>query len=254
MEQSITEYTVYTETELRQLDNLQQPANFGSGLWPEFMLNDPIANRYWDEMHDLYGDFQLYLLDGETFIGRIKSIPIHFAGEFSELPDEGWDWAFENGIQCHHNHQKPNMLCALEISILPEYRGRGLSRVALNLMRFNAQKYKFDTLIAPVRPNRKYKFPKLPMDEYIQRRREDGLLFDDWLRVHERAGATIAKVASRSMTIRGNVSEWETWTGLDFPKSDSYRVPQALSLVEIDLEADEGIYIEPNVWMIHSLG
>ena len=31
----------------------------------------------------------------------------------------------------------------------------------------------------------------------------------------------------------------------------AYVVPGALALVEIDRERDEGLYLEPNVWMIH---
>ena len=37
-----------------------------------------------------------------------------------------------------------------------------------------------------------------------------------------------------------------------FPDSGSYVVPGALVPVEIDLERDEGLYREPNVWMVHA--
>jgi hypothetical protein len=38
-----------------------------------------------------------------------------------------------------------------------------------------------------------------------------------------------------------------------FPESGSYVVPEALVTVDIDREADRGLYVEPNVWMHHRL-
>jgi hypothetical protein len=55
------------------------------------------------------------------------------------------------------------------------------------------------------------------------------------------------------MRIPGTVAQWEDWTGLAFPESGWYVVPGALVPVEIDRERDEGLYVEPNVWMVHSL-
>jgi hypothetical protein len=87
--------------------------------------------------------------------------------------------------------------------------------------------------------------------EAIGWRRDDGTHVDPWLRTHERIGAEIVKVASRSFTVAGTVAEWEEWTGMAFPESGTYVVPGALVPVEIDRERDEGLYVEPNVWMVH---
>jgi hypothetical protein len=73
------------------------------------------------------------------------------------------------------------------------------------------------------------------------------------LRTHERFGGAIVKVARRSMVIPGTVADWEKWTGMLFPESGPYVVPGALVPVEIDVEHDEGVYVEPNVWMHHRL-
>ncbi len=53
------------------------------------------------------------------------------------------------------------------------------------------------------------------------------------------------------MVISGTVGEWEQWTGMAFPESGRYVVPEALDLVEIDREQDTGRYREPNLWMRH---
>jgi hypothetical protein len=82
-------------------------------------------------------------------------------------------------------------------------------------------------------------------------RRPDGVLFDPWLRTHERLGAEILKVAPESVRVAGTIAEWEQWAEMAFPETRSYVVPGALVPVEIDLERDEGLYLEPNVWMRH---
>ena len=40
---------------------------------------------------------------------------------------------------------------------------------------------------------------------------------------------------------------------MEFPESGAYVVPGALVPVEIDREAYQGVYVEPNVWMQHRL-
>jgi hypothetical protein len=50
------------------------------------------------------------------------------------------------------------------------------------------------------------------------------------------------------------MAEWEEWAQMTFPETGAYVVPGALVPVEIDYERDEGIYVEPNVWMVHPSG
>ena len=54
-----------------------------------------------------------------------------------------------------------------------------------------------------------------------------------------------------SLTVRGTVSDWETWTNLAFPESGLYVVAGALQPVVIDRERDLGRYEDPNIWMRH---
>jgi hypothetical protein len=55
------------------------------------------------------------------------------------------------------------------------------------------------------------------------------------------------------MRVLGTVAEWEEWAGMTFPETGSYVVPGALVPIEVDRERDQGLYVEPNVWMVHSL-
>ena len=72
------------------------------------------------------------------------------------------------------------------------------------------------------------------------------------MRVHARLGARIVKPCHEAMKITGTVADWEKWTGLRFPQSGRYVVPGALEPVNVNIEADRGTYVEPNVWMYHS--
>ena len=49
----------------------------------------------------------------------------------------------------------------------------------------------------------------------------------------------------------GTVEQWETWTGLLFPSTGHYVIPDGLSPLYIDREADLGTYTEPNIWVQH---
>ena len=120
-------------------------------------------------------------------------------------------------------------------------------------MRLLAHDVGLSSLIAPVRPTLKAKYPLIPIDDYVAWRTDDGHLFDPWLRVHERIGATMIGVASESMRISGSGDDWKTWTGLTFSTSGQYVDDGALAPVTFDEGADEGVYVESNVWMHHRL-
>jgi hypothetical protein len=111
----------------------------------------------------------------------------------------------------------------------------------------------FRHLVAPVRPKEKSKYPLISIDDYICWKTDEGLPFDAWLRVHARAGARIIKPCHEAMTIPGTRAQWEGWTGLKFPQSGEYYIRGALNPMKMDVERDEGVYVEPNVWMVHEL-
>ena len=181
-----------------------------------------------------------------------NAIPAAWDGDIASLPDGGVDAVVEAGFA--EGAPTPTVLCALQILIAPDYRGQGLSSRMIERMGEIGRQHGLETLIAPVRPNLKHRYPLAPIERYITWRRDDGAHVDPWLRTHERLGAEIVKVAPESMRVPGSVAEWEEWTEMAFPESDTYVVPGALVPVEIDRERDEGLYVEPNVWMVHPPG
>jgi hypothetical protein len=111
----------------------------------------------------------------------------------------------------------------------------------------------FKKLVAPVRPNQKSAYPLISIDGYIGWKTDEGLPFDAWVRVHVRVGGKIIKPCHEAMTIRGSRSDWESWTALKFPQNGEYVIPGGLNPMEINVENNEGVYVEPNVWMVHTL-
>jgi hypothetical protein len=127
-----------------------------------------------------------------------------------------------------------------------------VSTLAVQAMGEIARRHGLTSLIAPVRPSWKERYPLIPIERYAEWRRPDGLLFDPWMRVHERLGATVLKAEPHSLRITGTVVEWETWTAMSFPESGDYWFPSGLTTVRIDRAGDSGSYWEPNVWMHHA--
>jgi len=224
--------------------------------WPEFMLHDPLADRYWNDLFERFADYQFGLLDVETgkAVAMGNSLPLHWDGDPAALPEGGFDWVMEQAVLDHRAGLEPRTQCAIQIAILPEYRSRGLSTKMVQRMRGIAQEKGFIRLLAPVRPNQKNQYPLTSIDHYITWKTAEGLPFDAWMRVHARLGAEVIKPCHASMRIAGTVAEWEGWAGMKFPESGPYIIPGGLNPVDVDVEANVGLYIEPNVWMVHQIG
>jgi GNAT superfamily N-acetyltransferase len=230
-------------------------SGLATAAWPEFMLHDPVSDKLWSNLFTLFPEYQFALLDGST--GRAaamgNSLALNWDGSPEELPEGGWDWAFQQAVADHAQGLQPRTQCAIQIAVHPDYRSRGLSSDMVKIMREIGQKKGFTRLIAPVRPNQKSQFPLIDIDDYITWKNADGLPFDAWLRVHAHAGAKIVKACHHAMEIRGTRAEWQTWTGLEFPGSGKYVLPGGLVPMTMDIKSDLGIYIEPNVWTVHEL-
>lgn len=224
------------------------------GAWPSFMLRDPTAVLYYNVAHTLYPEYVLVAVDPaepERAVARAYAVPLCWTAD--ELPDGGWDRVIQTATLDRLTGTTPNLASALEICIRPDRRGDGVSAIMLDAMRRAMARLGHHTLVAPVRPNGKDRFPDLPMTEYAARTRPDGLPLDPWLRVHVRAGGEIERVAPRSMVITGSLAEWRQWTGLPFDTDGPVHVPGALAPTHCDVTHGQATYVEPNVWVRHRL-
>ncbi|MGW6277301.1 N-acetyltransferase [Kribbella sp. NPDC055071] len=223
------------------------------GVWPEFMIHDPIGNVFFGRVPDHFPDQCVVATDDGELIAHGRSIPFAFPTEIrAELPSGGWDRVLHWGFDDLREGRQTSVSSALEIVIRPSHLGSGLSHDLLAAMRAAVQAKGHTALYAPVRPNGKAD-PRQPMDEYVEQRRDDGLPVDPWLRVHVKAGGTIIGVAPRSMVITGTLPEWRRWTGLPFTETGDVLVPKALTPVHCDVTHNHAVYVEPNVWVRHDL-
>ncbi len=226
-------------------DLLGELWGFGDG-WPPFMLEDSVA-LLMSPLADRFPDLQLLLLDGDRCVGKVHAVAFGWDGAEESLPDRGWDEVLLRGSR----DTTPTAVSALEITIRPDVRGKGLSGIMLGALRDAVRGQGFADLFAPVRPSLKSAEPLLPMAEYAARVRDDGLPWDPWLRVHVRAGGRIVRVCPMSMMITGTLEQWRGWTGLPFDTGGEVLVPQALAPVIVSQTGGYAVYVEPNVWVRH---
>lgn len=223
----------------------------GASPWPEFLDHDAAVNVHWPSLYELVPEYQFAVLDGQELVAIGNSVPIGWDGDPRTLPPEGIDAVLASGIDRARRGMAATAASALMIVIRPDHLGRGLSAACVRAMASVVAAQGAVDLVAPVRPTHKHRYPLIPMEQYASWRRPDGTRFDPWLRVHERVGGEPIGVAPAAMTVRGSVREWEEWTGMTFPGSGSFVVPEGLVPVEIDIGRDEGRYVEPGFWMRH---
>jgi hypothetical protein len=148
----------------------------------------------------------------------------------------------------------PDAASALAIEIRTDHQGRGLSARTLQAMAAICAEHGLHRLIAPVRPSWKERYPTVPIERYAAWRREDGLPFDPWLRVHAcgwRRDPHARAAVDADHGDRGGVGGVD---GLAYPESGEYVFPRGLAPLRVDRERDRGVYFEPTSgWRIGRL-
>lgn len=223
--------------------------------WPEFIRHDLVGNAFYGRIARELPEYVQFAVDErDEVIAHAHSVPFAFAGEAADgLPSRGWDDILVRAFDDLRRGSEPDTVSAISIVVAPHAQGMGLSARMLTAMRDNAQERGFREVVAPVRPSAKHLEPLTPMEEYAFRVREDGLPVDPWLRVHVRAGAVIEAVAPASMTVCASLDDWRGWTGLPFDGAGPVEVPGALVPVHCVPEHGYAAYVEPNVWVRHTL-
>jgi hypothetical protein len=145
---------------------------------PEYNNHGDVLGRYWDRLTEERPEFQFHLLgDSAEILARVRSIPVRWDGRIEDLP-AGIDGAIARGF----DDGAATALCALVIMVPRDVQSRGLSTKALQAMCELARHHCLGSLIAPVRPSWKERYPLIPIERYASWRRADGLPFDPWMR------------------------------------------------------------------------
>jgi hypothetical protein len=222
-------------------------------VWPEFMLQSEIADAWWAKLFEWFPQYQVIAVENGEVVGGANCLPLSWNKPFNELPDEGWDWMMEYGCRGYENGDEPNTVSGIQIIVKKDRQGEGWSTKILEAVKVRVKAAGFQSLIIPIRPSQKHRYPLITMDDYAMWTREDGQPFDPWIRIHKRAGGTIESVCHKAMDIRGTAGQWKAWTGIEMKQKGEYVIPFALNPVSYDPETDSGVYIEPNIWISYEL-
>ncbi|PHM23339.1 GNAT family N-acetyltransferase [Xenorhabdus ehlersii] len=226
--------------------------------WPLFMNYDAVAEQHWHKLYEPgFNHFQKLAIlqqgNEERLIGLLNSIPFPWENRsLDQLPDEGWDAVFDAGVTARGKMQA-NLVSALSVTVDPAFRGKNIPALLINSLKQTARDEGLQGLVVPVRPSLKSQYPLQDFIEYCGWKNDKGESFDPWIRTHCRLGAKIIKPALRSMDIYGTLEQWQEWTGMKFPQSGEYVIPGGLVPLVVDVEKQMAYYIEPNLWMYHSL-
>ena len=223
-------------------------------VWPEYNQHGATLNHYWDQLYEVFPDWQFVLYDpgDETVLAEGHTIPVAWDGTDTGL-GPGIDATVAAAFELRAAGGRPTAVSALAAEIPPRHQRRGLAKVMLQAMAGLARDAGLAHLIAPVRPPLKDRYPIIPIERYARWTRPDGTPFDPWMRVQTQLGARIGPAIPRSLHIAGTVGDWESWTGMRFPETGDYVFPAGLATVHIDRDSDIGEYWEPNIWIIHDV-
>jgi GNAT superfamily N-acetyltransferase len=218
-------------------------------LWPTYNHHGNHTPTYFGALVPEHARFQLLCVDRRTdrLVARGRSIPFCWDGSLEDLP-AGIDAV---GLRAVESRSSATTLSALAAEVATNYQGQGLSSLLLQSMVDVARANGLDALVAPVRPSWKDRYPLIPIDRYAGWRREDGLPFDPWLRVHSRLGAHIVRPEARSLEITAPVTDWQEWIDMPLPDDGEYVFPEGLA--PLTVTGAIGSYWEPNIWMLHNI-
>jgi GNAT superfamily N-acetyltransferase len=229
-------------------------SDLSAEVWPEYNQHGETLNYYWDQLYEVFPDWQfvLYHRGDNVVLAEGHTIPVAWDGTDAGL-GPGIDATIEAGFRLRAAGGQATTVSALAAEIPPRHQGRRLASVMLRAMAGMARDAGLAHLIAPVRPNLKERYPTIPIERYAHWTRPDGSSFDPWIRMHTRLGARIGPAIPHSLHITGTVGQWESWTGMQFPETGDYVFPAGLATVHIDTDRDLGEYWEPNIWIIHEV-
>ncbi|WP_319524330.1 hypothetical protein [uncultured Desulfosarcina sp.] len=219
-----------------------------SQMWPAFLNH--ASDCRWKLLAEHFPGYQMLLVADKHPVAVGHTVPLAWNQSADGLPDSIEDTLL-SAIRRQEAGKPANTLAVLGVFVSADCQGNGLSTLMLTAVKQLANAQGFASMIVPVRPSSKTRYPLVSMKAYIARKRADGSPFDPTIRYHWNAGATVIKTAPRAMTVIGTVADWENWTEMRFVESGEYIVDGALKPVLIDLASDHGWYEDPFLWMHH---
>lgn len=220
-------------------------------LWPRFMAFNENASLYFAPWaFENYLDFAYIAIYEGAIVARAFTIPFDSTvNGRRELPNGGWDQLIRWGHEDTQLGRKRDTLCALDITVLPKYQGKGIAYQIIKELKKVVINKKYKGIVVPLRPSQKHLYPNMPFEDYVNQTANDGYPVDPWIRTHIRAGGLVVKVASYSMTVVGTIDQWEEWAKINIRSSGAVIVAGALNPLLVSLDHGSAVYVEPNLWI-----
>ncbi|MGZ0150803.1 hypothetical protein ACXJJ3_27340 [Kribbella sp. WER1] len=218
--------------------------------WPEFIFHDAEVPKYRDRRVQYFPQWEFYFVADDRLIAGCWGVPLAWDGTVADLPG-GFTDALARSVTSYEQGVVPNTFVLMAAAVRSDEQGQGHAGRVITAVRDHAVANGLPQVIAPVRPTLKSSYPLTPIETFMTWTRPDGLPLDPWLRTHVRLGATLLAPAPASQTMTGSVADWESWTKMRFPSTGTYTIPAGLTTLAIDVEANTGLYREPNIWLRH---
>ena len=230
-------------------EQIKQSQVATQAAFPDFIFHSNHIKTYWPKLEKYFPSYQIFCVDSNNrLIGFMNTIPLHYDKPLKELPDEGWDWLIQKGVEDYENNILPNTLGGLQLIITKENLGKGYSPIFLKAAKELKTKLDYNNFILPIRPTFKHHYPEMDMEVYCSFKMKDKL-YDPWIRTHLKQGAEIIKVCRKAMYVEGDLNFWENNMQQKINSSGRYNIQGALNPVNINIEKNLGIYNESNIWI-----
>lgn len=240
-------YWMYPYSQLPEIKD--EMDRIHSDSWPEYFMAAEVFLEYWNRIMREFSSYQIVLMSESNEVTAVgNAIPIYWDGSLDGLPkswDSGVISAFEPGTE------PPNTLMVLAGVVDSKHQKHGLGSLIVQAFKVLARGHGLDKVLIPVRPTDKARHQEVTFDSWCAMRREDGMLQDNWLRIHERLGGFMLKTELKSQHITAKLSDWEQWANMKFQHSGEYNLKDTLQPVSIDVENGCGEYYDPCIWVEH---
>jgi hypothetical protein len=227
-----------------------QMAALFEGAFPDFITADKVAATYIGRVREWFADLSVMLVDDDAPVACGWGVPIRWDGTVTDLPS-GYTDTTRRAVEDRIRGVEPDTFVICGGIVRRTQTGRGRAGELIAALCELPPVAALPRVIAPIRPTLKSAYPLTPVDTYAAWTRADGTALDPWLRTHLRIGGRLIATAPHSQTMTGSVDEWQKWTGMTFPSTGEYVIPEGLSTLRIDRQIDLGVYTEPNIWIQH---
>ncbi|WP_437300081.1 hypothetical protein [Sorangium sp. So ce426] len=246
-------FDMFTRTERPDLGALMDVVVEQAWAATPFIYPNDVEDAYQELLRETPA-FTFGLVERAT--GRLAAVgnaaPIAVrSDDLAAPPDSGWRWQVLRA-KAVRDGDPPTHLGAFTASVSPLFRGQGVSALVVAGFKALARRSGLAGVLAPVRPPSKASCPRIDIEAFLDRAREDGLPADPWVRTHVRIGGRIAGTPRRALVVDLELDFWEVWLGRPIlPSELSFEIPGGLAPVYV--QGRRGRYEEPAVWIVHSL-